>query len=104
MPARKRGPVALRHQLWLVLPLSVADDDSSKKSVNSGIYLNWIDSREDYTDVRFWLEDTVIPTPEKTTRSTAPMIHNCFRSSRLIITTNPPRNWVPEYSSASAMG
>jgi hypothetical protein len=35
---RKRGPVALRHQLWLVLPLSITDGDRSEKPVNSGIY------------------------------------------------------------------
>jgi hypothetical protein len=38
MSQRKRGPVALRHQLWLVLPLSITDGDSSGKRVNSGMY------------------------------------------------------------------
>ena len=35
---RKRGPVALRHQLWLVLPLSTRDTDRLEKPVNSGMY------------------------------------------------------------------
>jgi len=35
---RKRGPVALRHQLWLDLPLSTMDCDWPGKPVNSGKY------------------------------------------------------------------
>ena len=35
---RKRGSVALRHQLWLVLPLSITDGDTPGKPVNSGMY------------------------------------------------------------------
>jgi hypothetical protein len=31
--------VALRHQLWLVLPLSRTDGDRSEKPVNSGMYV-----------------------------------------------------------------
>ena len=34
----KRGPVALRHQLWLVLPLSIKDGDRTVNPVNSEIY------------------------------------------------------------------
>ena len=36
---RKRGPVALRHQLWLDLPLSGTGSCQQKKAVNSGLYL-----------------------------------------------------------------
>ena len=30
--------MALRHQLWLVLPLSITDGDTPGKPVNSGMY------------------------------------------------------------------
>jgi hypothetical protein len=35
---RKRGPVALRHQLWLDLPLSTKHGDRTEMPVNSGMY------------------------------------------------------------------
>ena len=54
---RKRGPVTLRLQLWLDLPLSVAIPIKAvrRKSVNSGLYLIWGRSNQRKEEGLLWV-------------------------------------------------